>query len=269
MQIQLKSAVAAVTLEDLLFENRNKKYGAYEIRVNYEKRLARALITSVSLFLLMILVIRFFPHVREVDPPVISDEGPIIQTITPPLIEHRGTVIHAHSSANEIPVVTHSTVNTDTVAPAHTETVSTAGGNDTASAGGTIASGAGSGSGTSNGGGAIDTSTDEADTKPEEPVIPDVEPEYPGGPVAYEKYLQENIKYPKFADEPVQGNIFITFVVTETGEVTDVQLVKGVNSEMDRNALEAVRKMPRWKPGKVGRHNVKVRCSAKVKVIER
>jgi protein TonB len=78
-------------------------------------------------------------------------------------------------------------------------------------------------------------------------------PEFPGGMEAYKKFLVDNIKYPELAKEMgIEGKCYLRFVVTETGKITDVVVVKGIpGGEMcDKEARRVLRMMPDWKPGK-------------------
>jgi len=76
-------------------------------------------------------------------------------------------------------------------------------------------------------------------------------PEFKGGRKELFKYLQENIKYPENAKkDSIQGTVFVTFVIGEIGEVEDVRILRGVNEDLDKEALRVVRAMPNWMPGK-------------------
>lgn len=89
-----------------------------------------------------------------------------------------------------------------------------------------------------------------------EPEILDVveEPaEFPGGQEALAKYLQKNIKYPDMALEMgIKGKVYLRFVVSETGNISNVKVTRGIKDcpECDTEALRVVKGMPDWKPGK-------------------
>lgn len=88
----------------------------------------------------------------------------------------------------------------------------------------------------------------------------EVEPEFPGGHSALMKYLSTNIIYPPISKVTgVEGNVFIQFIVDKTGQVKDCRVVRGVNSELDHEALRVVRNMPNWKPGTLRGKPVNVR----------
>jgi len=76
------------------------------------------------------------------------------------------------------------------------------------------------------------------------------QPEFPGGMAALGQYLGQSIKYPVAAQKAnISGRVFVNFVVTTTGEITDVNLLKGIGFGADEEAMRVVSQMPRWKPG--------------------
>jgi len=79
----------------------------------------------------------------------------------------------------------------------------------------------------------------------------EVKPLYPGGDAALLKYLSDHTKYPEIPKENnVQGKVYIKFVISESGNVIDASIVKGVDPYLDAEALRVVRTLPNWKPGK-------------------
>ena len=84
-------------------------------------------------------------------------------------------------------------------------------------------------------------------------------PTYPGGQDAMIKYLSENIKYPENARKSgIQGIVFVTYVVEKNGTISDVRILRGVNEELDAEALRVVSAMPAWSPGKQRGETVRV-----------
>lgn len=76
-------------------------------------------------------------------------------------------------------------------------------------------------------------------------------PNFPGGPEALNKFIAENIKYPKKAKRKgIQGTVYIDFMISRTGKVSEVQVVKGIkNGELlEEEALRVMRAMPDWIP---------------------
>lgn len=90
-------------------------------------------------------------------------------------------------------------------------------------------------------------------------------PSFPGGNSALMSYLNSNVKYPVVAQENgVQGRVVISFVVERDGSITDVQVVKSVDPSLDREASRVVRSMPRWNPGKQNGQAVRVKYDVPV-----
>ena len=78
----------------------------------------------------------------------------------------------------------------------------------------------------------------------------DKQPEFNGGYDAMVKYLISEIKYPvKAKNEGIQGKVFVSFDVTEAGKVANVKVEKGVNTDLDAEALRVISSMPDWTPG--------------------
>ncbi len=96
-------------------------------------------------------------------------------------------------------------------------------------------------------------------------VVVENQPEFPGGNAAMMKFLGDNIKYPVIAQENgIQGRVICNFVVEKDGSITDVQVVRGVDPSLDREAVRVIQQMPRWKPGKQRGQAVRVRFTLPV-----
>ena len=75
--------------------------------------------------------------------------------------------------------------------------------------------------------------------------------EFPGGQTALMKWLSNNVRYPESAQQnDIQGRVVVRFVVEKDGSIGAATIVKGVDKDLDREALRVVKKMPRWQPGK-------------------
>ena len=90
-------------------------------------------------------------------------------------------------------------------------------------------------------------------------------PSFPGGASALMQYLSSNIKYPVVAQENgVQGRVVVSFVVERDGSITDVQVARSVDPSLDREAQRVVRSMPKWIPGKQNGQAVRVKYNGPV-----
>ncbi len=96
-------------------------------------------------------------------------------------------------------------------------------------------------------------------------VVVEEQPEFPGGNAAMMKFLGDNIKYPVIAQENgIQGRVITNFVVERDGSITDVQVVRGVDPSLDKEAVRVIQSMPKWKPGKQRGSTVRVRFTLPV-----
>ena len=90
-------------------------------------------------------------------------------------------------------------------------------------------------------------------------------PSFPGGPSALMEWLSNNVKYPVVAQENgVKGRVVVSFVVERDGSITDVKVVRGGDPSLDGEASRVVRAMPRWIPGKQNGSAVRVKYNVPV-----
>ena len=76
-------------------------------------------------------------------------------------------------------------------------------------------------------------------------------PQFPGGEAALMKYLQSHINYPPMAVENgVQGRVVVQFVVDKTGKVGEVVVVRNVDKDLDKEAVRVCKSLPKFTPGR-------------------
>jgi TonB family protein len=93
-------------------------------------------------------------------------------------------------------------------------------------------------------------------------------PEFPGGETAFNEYIRNNVKYPGPAvSDRKEGRVIIKFIIRTSGEIGDVQLIRGIRSDMDDECLRVVRGMPKWKPGMINDKPVAVSFSIPVRFL--
>ncbi len=84
-------------------------------------------------------------------------------------------------------------------------------------------------------------------------------PEFPGGDLGLMKYIQKNVKYPAIAKEyNITGKVYVSFIVDKKGSVTNVKIVRGVDKNLDAEAMRVVKSLPKYKPGKQRGKSVRV-----------
>lgn len=238
---------------DLIFEGKNKKYGAYVLRQESSKRHIRALIIvlvlSVILFSLPTLIKIITPKqdklsVTEVT--ALSDlkeaeedkkaEEPIEAVPPPPplksSIKFTPPVITKNEVREEEEIktqeeVTHSDVAISTANRKGTDEVN---GKDIAD---------------------LNQMAQESQEEEKPFVVVEQMPQFPGGQDAMNAFIAKNLHYPIIAQENgIEGRVIIRFVINKQGKVGRVELVRGINPDCDKEAMRVIKSMPDWIPGK-------------------
>lgn len=76
-------------------------------------------------------------------------------------------------------------------------------------------------------------------------------PVFPGGDLGLMKYIQKNVRYPAIAKEyNITGKVYVSFIVDKQGKVTNVKIVRGVDKNLDAEAVRVVKSLPKYTPGK-------------------
>ncbi len=113
---------------------------------------------------------------------------------------------------------------------------------------------------------------DEEKKGPTVPIIPDVMPEFPGGDAALMAYMGERVDYGMLEIERgVSGTIYMSFTVLSDGTITDIKTERGIlyGENLEKKAISAIQKMPLWKPGIKGGKPVPVRFRIPLKFVLR
>lgn len=91
-------------------------------------------------------------------------------------------------------------------------------------------------------------------------------PEFPGGEAAMNQFISRNIRYPVIAQENgIQGRVVVQFVVNTDGKIVDVEVVRGVEESLDKEAVRVIKAMPPWNPGRQGGKNVRVKYTLPIR----
>lgn len=91
-------------------------------------------------------------------------------------------------------------------------------------------------------------------------MIVEEDPQFPGGTAAFQKFLRDNMRYPRGARAlGVEGKVYVKAVVGKDGKLTDIELLKGIGSGCDEEALRVVSQSPPWKPGRQRGNAVRTR----------
>jgi len=88
----------------------------------------------------------------------------------------------------------------------------------------------------------------------------DVEPQFPGGTKAFNKYLSKNVIYPDNAtSQDMNGSVTLAMAIEKDGSITDIKIVKGLSEVMDRETIRLMSASPKWKPGMQRNQPIRVR----------
>ncbi len=255
---------------DLVFTDRNKSYGAYDLRAHYGDNMMKALAITLTGFTIaaISLTIAFRHDIVPADCPPILNKVDVELPKTPPKFEEikeaklntkkvdlpkTSTVKQTNVPTTKfvVPKITSEEVKTDFKMPdPDLQIASVDNKGDASKPSTTIFDG-----GTP---GKTDVGVKGDDNGESAKIFDGVEvmPEPVGGAAAWSKFLQRNLRYP---DTEVEGRVILSFVVEKDGHLTDIQVVKGVLSELDREALRVLKLAPAWKPGKQNGQPVRVK----------
>lgn len=88
----------------------------------------------------------------------------------------------------------------------------------------------------------------------------DEQPEFPGGQTALLEFIRKTLSYPLEAKvKNIQGRVICMFVVERDGSLSDIQVVRGVDPSLDKEAIRIIEAMPNWEPAKVEKQPVRSR----------
>ena len=249
-----------ISFDDLLFEKRNKQYGAYQLRKRYNSVLFFCIfIASALVSAAVILPFIIKPRSEK----VLRGGGGFIsvemQNFEPPPENIFVPPPPPPPSGSKLPEIVKYVppVVVDTILPLETETPITdeflnQPVDDQIAFGGT-----GTGTGDDSLMGMEGIGTDEPF------FLVEVMPAFKGGDInKFRDWVQRRTNYPQEAVEKrIQGKIFLTFIVEPDGYVSNVTIVKGVDPLIDNEAVKAIEASPKWSPGLQRGQPVRVRYS--------
>lgn len=256
-------------LDDVVFEGRNQAYGAYQLRQDYQRRLASASGITVALCAFALLSWAAWRQLAPTALPVVSTyrELKLIDLPAAMVIEQRKLAVQAPPRARA--AVTHPapTIPTEVVknevpppritSPAAIDPVDEPAGPADPAPGLQSPTASTKLAGTA-GGAAEGPSTAPASNDPFRYV--EKMPEFAGGQAALLRYLQSHLRYPSAAlAAGVGGKVFMSFVIGADGAISEVTILKGLGYGLDEEAQRVVRQMPAWTPGYQSKHAVAVR----------
>lgn len=241
-----------------MFENRNRSYGAYVLRRAYSKRVILGWGITVALFAaLLYLSDLTLPDASDIIAPFKNEkESGEIKLTQPPSIPTRPPQRQQppRATTSKQIVVTTDPVETTAETIENTSSIT----DDTGL------------------GGDVDGSVDGTVTEPLAPPVAvtplvvkdfaEVMPEYIGGYSEMMKYIQKKTRYPNSARRlGIFGTVYVRFIVRPDGQVTDVEVIRGVSKDCDAEAARVISSMPKWTPARQNGMNVPVRIVVPIK----
>ena len=243
------------TLLGILFENRNKAYGAYELRTHYQRRLVRsfffAIGITVFIFLVIPLTINWILHHPKTADPFLPETAYVIErTLEFEKPEQpKGSVAPMKSNPADAPIRVVDDVQVKPE-PAEPQVPNEDPGDDQPNPGTSLTALPATGGG----GHSADSASDEILSA----AVVDIAPEFPGGEEALLNFLGRNLQYPSIPREAgISGRVYVSFVVNETGGIDNISVIRKLGYGFDEEVVRVLHRMPPWKPGVYKNKNVK------------
>jgi protein TonB len=248
--------------DDLIFENRNKEYGAYQLRKRYKS----VLITGIFVASLLISAIVIIPFVitpstdrvlaggtRHISVQFDNLEPPKEEIFIPPAAAPPPPAANVQEVIKYVPPVV-----VDTVLPMEQTQVSV---DEVLASNPTTELLEKSGYGYGTGDGLIPGLDGPGTDEPF--AIVEIMPSFRGGDInKFRDWVQKRTNYPQAAIvNRIQGRVYLTFIVEPDGSVSNVTVVKGVDPIIDNEAVKAIEASPKWSPGLQRGQPVRVRYS--------
>ncbi len=252
---------------EVIFDGRNKSFGAYALRKKYNERLFIAFFVSTSLFILG----AFSPQIKaylfpvDIKDPIdiyFPQDTSIIITkidVVIPQPKEGGTKkilppmdVESNDNQDKEQLV-------DPKIVAHDDNQTTTTTDDTDNTtknddkdgdpNGDIDGKGGTGGGNSDTDG-TENGSDNGDTSDEVITYSEDVPEFPGGENALRNYLKNNLNYPKLArDYNVTGRVIVEFIIEKDGSISSAVVKEKKGYGLDEEGIRVVKNMPKWKPG--------------------
>jgi protein TonB len=239
-----KEKINAPAFDDIVFEDRNKEYGAYRLRKRYNRNVTISLLIGILILATAIIT----PYLnakasenkskraeKEVQIKMEKLDQPNEQAPPPPPPPPPPTVVQQQKYVPPVVV--------DSIKPEDVKQLMTADQAQTDVKNTEVVEVQQQ----------VKEEVQEAEPEQQPFIVVEEMPEYPGGNVELQKWLMEHTQYPEIAKENnIQGKVIVRFCVTPKGGVSQVSVLKGVDPELDKEAMRVVTTLPPFKPGKQG-----------------
>jgi protein TonB len=236
--------IKAPAFDDIVFETRNKEYGAYKLRTKYNRTVMWALLVGIVIIATTIITPylnakalenRMKRAERQVEIKMENLDQPN-ETVAPPPPPPPPPADVVQQQRYVPPVVV------DSIKPEDVTQLMTADDAQVEIKDQEVVE-------------VVEVKEEVQEAEPEEIpfVVVEEMPMFPGGDAELLKYIGANTVYPDIAKENnIQGRVIVRFCVTAKGGVSQVSILKGVDPELDKEAIRVVNTLPAFKPGKQG-----------------
>jgi periplasmic protein TonB len=220
-------------LDDIVFKDRNKEYGAYQLRKHYNPTVLWAL--AFSIFMAFATTFGYYAYYRWGG----KKERIIQANLMYDYIQHNPADLYSFtppppSDQNMLVAANDEEINLEVVDSVKTERKKSEdkGLQSDSSGTGKLGVVGGTGDGSPFG-------------------FAEIMPSFPGGEGALQEFLDVNMIYPLDAlRKRIEGTVYVNFVVNTDGEINEIKIVQSVNPQLDKECLRVVKMMPRWTPGR-------------------
>lgn len=241
-----KDNINAPAFDDIVFEKRNKEYGAYSLRKKYSRNVLIALL--IGSVLVATAIIAPYLNAKAAESKAKAEERQVVvemenlnqpaENVAPPpppppppqdVVQQAAyvppVVVDSIKPEDEVQLMTADQAAVEVQDQEVVEEIAI-----------------------------VAEEIEEKEAEEAEPfVVVEEMPMFPGGEVELLRYIMEHTQYPEVAKENnIQGKVIVRFCVTAKGGVDKVEILKGVDPELDKEAIRVVKTLPAFKPGKQG-----------------
>lgn len=261
------STILTADVLDILFEGRNKDYGAYDLRRNYKKRLTLSITVMLSVICMLFIGFAFAGKktksdlvlmTKDIELASVTPPEKPVELPPPPAVKPPAAPVRVKTIANvTLKIVPDNQVRPEEIPPVNADLENVKIGNmnipDGAADDGTVTGPMGDGVAK----GVIEKPQQQEEDGDGIVLKVEIESEYPGGLSAWQRFLNRNLHYPQAAiDQEIQGYVIVQFIVDKEGNVSDVVAVSGPD-ELRAEAVRVIKKSGKWTPAIQNGHKVK------------
>ncbi len=245
-------------LLDIIFLNRNKEYGAYELRKHYSKRLLKSILITTVMAVAFTIIQSWKIPKQTVTIISFLDSMKLIEYVIPKdevvLKEKKKAILNKSiASANTTkPDIVKSNI-IDEPMPTIDEIDTAFSGtknNKGIASNGIIGEVADDTSSFGKDAKLLNSDSTEQEFLIEEPINnPSINPEYPGGLIALKNFMLRNLHQPENIEEGNKIIVVARFIVDKIGNISDIVILQNGREDLDAEVTRVISKMPKWKPG--------------------